>query len=73
MKKETNQEKLSRLVNADFNDMIQRKLIFIHPISTIRKNEVPCQKNRSNHLRQIDAHPKKKGRFSFSEVPADRE
>ena len=44
MKKETNQEKLSRLVNADFNDMIQRKLIFIHPISTIRKNEVPCQK-----------------------------
>lgn len=29
MKKETNQEKLSRLVNADFNDMIQRKLIFI--------------------------------------------
>lgn len=44
MKKETNQEKLSRLVNADFNDMIQRKLIFIHTISTIRKNEVPCQK-----------------------------
>ena len=73
MKKETNQEKLSRLVNADFNDMIQRKLIFIHTISTIRKNEFPCQKNRSNHLRQIDAHPKKKGRLSFSEVPADRE
>ena len=73
MKKETNQEKLSRLVNADFNDMIQRKLIFIHTISTIRKSEVPCPKNRSNHLKQINAYPKKKGRSSFSEVPADRE